>query len=170
MEEVKEAGEVGEVEQIQEEQEILKRGRKPVTRASNRSTETLKKETSAKTDILHNKRSRLTFSEDILEISDEPTVNAPFEQINNDIIQPYQKNQDIVSSHIYPRSSLDNESRIFSIQYDMDNSSHMPANTNKNLDLSAKSTMNIYYLASQFSNVKYKFKPFTLHIDLLRIF
>src|SRR5437763_8321351 len=68
------------------------RGQKPVTRASNRSTKTLKKETSAKTDILHNKRSRLTFSEDILEISDEPTVNAPFEQINNDIIQPYQKN------------------------------------------------------------------------------
>ena len=53
MEEVKEAGEVGEVEQIQEEQEILKRGRKPVTRASNRSTETLKKETSAETANNH---------------------------------------------------------------------------------------------------------------------
>jgi len=70
-----------------------------------------------------------------------------------------------VSSHVYPRSSLDNESRIFSIQYDMDNSSHMSANTNKNLDLSAKCTVNIHHLAGQFSNVKYKSKPFTLHID-----
>src|SRR4051812_28963116 len=47
----------------------------------------------------------------------------------------------------------------------MDNSSYMSANTNKNLDLSAKSTVNIHHSTGQFSNVKYKSKPFTLHID-----